>query len=83
MELDTTHTPGEFSRNNVLSLFNHFAFHFLLSARCPVEIPSSHLIKVSSLFMEDTSTIAAGVFSFFQSECANTVIKPGFVLLQC
>lgn len=78
-----THTPGEFSHNNVLSLFNPFTFHFLLSARCPVEIPSSHLIKVSSLFVEDTLTIAAGVFSFYQSECANKIIKTAFVLLQC
>lgn len=72
---------GEFSYNSLRSLFNPFSFHFLSSARCPVEILSRHLIKVSSLFTEDISSIAPGVFSFFLPECANRVIKTAFAVL--
>lgn len=60
---------GEFSPNSLRSLFNPFSFHFLWSARCPVEIPSRHLIKVSSLFTEDISSIAPCVFFLSTRMC--------------
>ena len=52
---------GEFCHNSLPS----FSFHFLSPARCPGEIPSRNLIKVSSLFIEDLS-ILLFFLSFFQ-----------------
>lgn len=61
--------------------FRSFSFHFVSPSRCPVEIPSRHLIKVSSLFAKDISSIVQGVFSFFLPESANRVIKTASVVL--